>query len=402
MTNLTVGKRLVQNLGSPRSKPGHQVVVYREARAGGKVYYRTLSESEAFRPRWLDRFGASFVGYAVPAGGGLRHRFSEQFDTGAGDDHDIFTLDLTLIYAVVEPALLVDRLSEDPLGALEAEVRSVCQRRASKLRYDDLIDPRLDVADHFLRGGREAVEAGAVPLERFKTFARDFGVQLDQVEVTLFFSASRIGKGREFVEIGRNTRVDLARAHSANEVAAVVAQGVRYRQVLDSMATGLQTVITNLAKDVATVPGLGELVTEVSRARDQLESAIGANPQTLLVENGGAGALHGSAGGHGALGAELRRMLEVVAGLEISAVRRAVLRGRILHLLAEVCVAEHSEPGGLESYVEELGRWCDEIELSGVLTSEEQRRYFRRLSSADAARKALSALVELPGSEEVR
>lgn len=383
MANLTLEKRLVQNLGRPRAEPGHHLVVYKETDKGA-VFYKFVPRSERFRPRLFDRWLGSFIGYAVAAGTSLRHRFAEQLDTGIGDNHDIFNLHVTLSYQVADPQALVERLSEDPLGTVENEIRNVFKRRASELRYGELLNERYDIESHFLRGVEDETKQSA--LERFQDLAREFGIGLDRVEVTRTYSIHKFTTGREVVESQRETRVRMQRAWGENQVAAIEAQGARQRQLLAAIGQRL----VGMAGDAEAVKELRNLVEEVSRDGDQFTGILGSKtapdgtPDRKVLE---------TANSHGPLGNVLQRMLEAIGGLEWDSSKRTVLAGRILHILAELCLGKEPTEDRLETYLAELATYCTASDLVQAIESEDQRHFFGQFRNAEIVRRELAELV---------
>lgn len=384
MANLTEQKRLVWNLGQPRPEPGHHVVVYRET-GEGRVFYDTVLRGQTFRPPLKDRWRGSFVGYAVKAGEGLRHEFNEQFETGVGDEHDSFNLHMKLIYRVGEPPVLVERLSEDPLGTLEREILSVFHHKASKLHYQDLIDEHFDIGFYFLGSEARGQRSNdSDDLELFRGLAREFGIELDRVEVTRSYSAKKKGWGEVVVDVDRTKKVDVLKAQSAKEVASVVEQGKRQTKLSNAIADRL----TGIANDAGTVGELRELLTEITSTPEGIGGIIG--PQRSLAGSPEHKAL--PTGRSSTLREELQRMLEVVEDLKCSACDRTTLMGRILHVLAELCLGEESVDGRLERYVDELGRHCEAIDLVRTLSIQEHHRYFGRFRDPETVRQSLAGL----------
>lgn len=405
MSNLTLEHNLVRPLGAPRTEPGHHVVVYREG-GEGRSFYQALPRGEPFRPRLLDRLFGSFVGYAVNAGSGLRHRFNDQLETGTGDRHDVFKVHVTLVYRVAAPEALVDRLSDDPLGSLESEVRNVFRRRTSQLPYEDLVDRGFDLESFLLGGGGRHDEAEADVLDRFRALAQGFGIELEGVEVTRTYSARKTDSASRVVGAGYDTAANVAEVRGLQFVEAARIQGEneleelrgqrrkleaqtrRQIDVLDSVAGGLKEIVRNVSQDTRNVTEVRKLLGELTRARADFDALV-APPTPALPS---ARAALGAAAGGGVLGRELERLLEVTAGLDLERADRAGLEGRLLHVVAEVRLASDSGGERLEEHASELHRYSDTIGLQAAVSTEEQRRYLVRFRDPETIRRELAAL----------
>ena len=187
MANLTLERRLVTRLAGPGAQAGYHTVIFRQE-AGGRISHRILPAGEPYRPKLLERFG-TYEAYAVSANPVLRHRLNEQLKTGVGGRRDVFSVHVTISYRVSQPGLLVERIEEDPLGLLEAEVKTLLRDWASTLSFDELADQRFDAEADFLdsrQGGSGG--SGRNRLERLQDFAAVMGLEVDSLGLTREYS----------------------------------------------------------------------------------------------------------------------------------------------------------------------------------------------------------------------
>jgi hypothetical protein len=379
MANRTLEQKLVKELGEPRPEPGHHVVVYKEV-GEGRVFYQTLPRGQVFRPPLKDRLLGRYFAYAVPSGSSLRFRFTEQLQTSVGNGGDTFILRLMLTYRVGEPATLVDRLSDDPLGSLEEEVKSVLQKYASKLQYEHLMDERFDIEGYFLHssgGGRD--RSGVDNLDRFQALAEEFGLELNRVEITRNFSVATTEAASGLVRRAEAHKLDVAKVQGEHQIQIIRDQGRRQRALLDGVSGQLDSIIRN----AESIDEIKDLLTEVSQAPEAISGAFGArpvlpvSPDRKVLESGGT---------FGSFGEEVQWMLQVVQGLAASSAEKRGLAGRMLHIFAAICMAEG--PGDeLEHHLAELGHYCRVIDLIDKISNIEEQEYFAQFRDADSVRR---------------
>lgn len=407
MANLTMERRLVTRLDRPRSETGHHTVIFREE-AGGRTPHRVLSPGEPYRPTLLERFGR-YEAYAVSASPVLRHRLNEQLKTGVGARRDVFSVHLTVAYHVSQPGVLAERLEDDPLGLLEAEVKTLLRDWASTLSYDDLADPRFDAEAHFLqaRQGSERL-GGRSRLERLQDVAAAVGLEVERVDLTREYSVEDWEVRQRVLEEERNRIRNEARhetevqgtdhegeIEARRAVGKARVQGIEHgMRGLKSLVDGLDDALSNVARHTNTPRELREAVREVMAASTEMSAML--SPQTALPETSGPPGATAQflpaarpAEQEPALAREVRRMQEVVQALDCAPAQRAGLVGRILHVLAELCLTQESSNGDLEGRLEEVKRYCEEIGVERALRDPAQLSYLQRFREPDKLRAEL-------------
>jgi hypothetical protein len=407
MSNLTLERRLVTRLDRPRSQTGHHTVIFREE-AGGRTPHRVLSPGEPYRPSLLERFGR-YEAYAVSASPVLRHRLNEQLKTGGGERRDVFSVHVTVAYHVAQPGVLAERLEDDPLGLLEAEVKTLLRDWASTLSYDALADPLFDAEAHFLQSRQGAERfAGRSRLERLQDLAAALGLEVERVDLTREYSVEdwKVRQGvldeeRQRIRNEARHETEVQGTEHEGEIEARRAvgkarvQGIEHgMRGLKSLIDGLDDALSNVARNTNTPRDLRDAVREVMAASAEMSTIL--SPRTALPEASGRPVLAAQAlpaGGPAeqdlALAREVRRMQEVVRALNCTPAQRAGLAGRILHVLAELCLAQESSNGDLEERLEEVGRFCNEIGIEHAIRDPGQFSYLQRFREPDKLRAEL-------------
>jgi hypothetical protein len=172
-------------------------------------------------------------------------------------------------------------------------------------------------------------------------------------------------------------------------------QGIEHgMRGLKSLIDGLDDALSNVARNTNTPRDLRDAVREVMAASAEMSTIL--SPRTALPEASGRPVLAAQAlpaGGPAeqdlALAREVRRMQEVVRALNCTPAQRAGLAGRILHVLAELCLAQESSNGDLEERLEEVGRFCNEIGIEHAIRDPGQFSYLQRFREPDKLRAEL-------------
>jgi hypothetical protein len=411
MANLTL-ERLVERLEAPRARAGYSTVIFKED-SRGRTLHRVLASGEPYRPGVLERLGC-YEAYAVSANPVIRHRFSEQLGNGIGQKRVGFTSHVTLSFRVSQPDVLVERLEDDPLGLLEAEAKGLLRDWSATVTYEALLDPEFDVAAEFL-GAREGGEQGASRhhLERLQEVGAAVGLLLEHVDISRQSSIRDIETGEDLVEEDRKQAVEEARALTrwkgaeAEAALNVLDASGRARvraieagtEVIQSVVARFDNALANVARDTSTPQKLREAVREVLSLRDEIFGtlSLAAAPSALdgrALTGGGAEPARLAAGARPALGGEVDRLLEVVGSLDCTPAERSALVGRILHVLAELCLAGEDRNGALQENLNEVTSYCERIGLERVLAEPAQLSYFRRFHEAETLRRELAGLAE--------
>jgi hypothetical protein len=379
MGNLTLEKRLVWEMGEPKPEPGHQVVVYKE-QGKGRVFYQTLSRGEVFRPPLGGRFFGKYFAYAVSANNSLRHRFTEQLETGVGERSDVFQLHVVLTYRVHDAAALVDRLMDDPLGSLEAEIRNVFRNRVSKMHYAQLADDGFDIEGFFLHGAGR----GADNLERFENLAQEYGIELTRVELTRSFSAASKTSARKMVRIDEEAMVGVHSARSRHQIRAAQEEGNRQQELLGTIGSR----VSELAKNSATIGELKELMGQIGPAQGQIGGVYDGQTALPAAEGAARRAL-ASGSPQGSLLDAVHEMFQMVGEVAFDPSEQRTLGGTLLHIFAEV-FASDAAGDELERYLADFGDHCSAIDLTTRFSTQKQQQYFGQFRDAKTVRKAFT------------
>lgn len=407
MSNLTLERRLVQALDSARSVPGHHTVILKEE-SGGRALHRVLPPGEPFRKGFLERFG-HYEAYAVSASPVLRHRFGEQLKTGAGDRRDLFSVHVTVAFHVAQPAVVAERLTEDPLGMLDAEIKSLLRDWASTLTFDVLGEQGFDAEEDFLHARQG--EAGRSRFETVQDLAAALGLEVQRVELTREYSADdwdvarrRLSEVRERDLEGERIKTQIQKTEHDQEVELRRELGQnrlhqlrRGREVLSSLVSRLDLALENVAQDTRTATDLRHAVQELVGATHEMSAVLREGVALPEASNGpalpvqaGAGQLTGAR--QPLLIQEVHRMVDVLRSLECTPVERAGLAGRIVHVLGALCLSRESQNGDLETHVQELTNYCDRIGLDRAIDAAgdvEVYTYFQRLRQPESLREEL-------------
>ena len=276
MANLTLERRVVQALDSARSVPGHHTVILKEE-AGGRTLHRVLAPGEPFRKGLLERLG-HYEAYAVSASPVLRHRFGEQLKTGTGERRD-----------VAQPAVVAERLTEDPLGTLDAEIKSLLRDWASTLSLDALERPGFHAEDDFLhdRHGR----AGPSRFETVQDLAAALGLEVQRVELIREFSVAGQEIGEQVVAEERKRKVERARqptevlkAEHEEALRHFRAMGPARVQQIEAAVSGVRSLVNrlddalaNVAQDTRTAGELRQAVRELVGASQAMTNSMSAS-----------------------------------------------------------------------------------------------------------------------------
>ncbi|MFP3939006.1 MAG: hypothetical protein ACLF0P_01745, partial [Thermoanaerobaculia bacterium] len=403
MANLTLERRLVQALESARAEPGNHTVVLKE-QAGGRTLHRVLPPGEPFHKGFLD-FGR-YEAYAVSASPVLRHRLNEQLKTGVGEGRDHFTVHVTVAFRVAQPGVLAERVAEDPLGLLDAEIRSLLRDWASTLSLETLADADFDAEDDFLHSRGTLGRAGEPSrFEAVQDLAAALGLEVGSLTLTREYSAADWDAENRVLEERRQRKIKMARhetdllstEHDAIRDAYRTLGQARVEKIqagmvgVQSLVEQLDVALANVAKDTTTPRDLREAVRELVGAAHEMSVLL--SPDAALAESPDRPALgpHPTSGrlpgaGGPLLVREVQRMVEVLQGLDCSAGRRTGVAGRILHVLAEICLASEARNGRLDEHAEELRRYCDDIEVEKAIQDPEQLRYLRRFREPENLR----------------
>lgn len=402
MANLTLERRLVTKLDEPRSRAGHYTVIFREE-SGGRVLHRVLDAGEPFRPRWLERLGR-YQAYAVSANPVLRHHLSKQLKTGVGERRDVFNVDVTIAFRVSRADLLAEGLEGDPLGQLETELKTLLLEWASTFSFDMLADRSFDAEAHFLQSrlGTDRA-AGKSRSKRLRDFAAVLGIEITEVDLTREFSMDDWGAARVKLEQERLREVEDERQKSriqatehAKEIQACEAFGRAQVNTLEVLVAGFGHALDNVARDTNTPSKLREAVRQILQARSDISAAHFS--QVALSErserpalSAGGGRGQRSSGDGSALVREVRRMQEVAGDLDCSPAERIGLVGRLLHVLAELCLVDESRNGNLDEHSGELGRYFEHIRIESAIREPDHLSFLRRYREPQTLRAELAA-----------
>lgn len=421
MGNLTREQGIVRDLGEPRPVPGHSLVVFREE-VGGRIFHQKLQSGERFRPGPVERFRKSFFGYAVSEDPELRYRFSHQVRSGGFDAADDYTLHVSLLFHVEDPGVVAEKVASDPLARIRDEIESVLERQALSIPYQEVRSEAFDPGAEFLNGrGASGEEATSTTnLVRFQAFARHLGIALADVEITRRLPAgdqevqnhtlreerqraknTESGK-TEKQELEHEGELDARKARLRNRTRAIE----RATEVFDKGAEQLTSVLEHIAHNTDSARALRDTIQEFGKLRAEIESGLLAYqhspvaPGISVLEGSVSQPLLGPAGHGEPLARELRKMAEILPGLDCRPSEIRGLAARVLHLLAELSLGQGADEAKLTAYHDDLHHYCRSIGISQAFQTTEQSDYVRRLWDLERMRKAFQDSSEADDAAE--
>ena len=179
MPNKTVAERLAREAPGLSVVAGHFLVVY-ETVGEGRVFRALLQPGEPFqRRRWRKYFA-----YAVSADPTLQMEFRDRIIHQ--DQIHSFDLTFTVDYFVRDAHKLTDKLDTDPLQRLEDRIKRVIGRAIAQEEWDKIRSQTefKDVERAVLRSGDPNEVDSTTNLDRIREFADDLGIGVKTIELT--------------------------------------------------------------------------------------------------------------------------------------------------------------------------------------------------------------------------
>ncbi|MBZ5494581.1 MAG: hypothetical protein LAO76_26955 [Acidobacteriia bacterium] len=166
------------------AKPGHDIAVF-EIIDQGMQFVGMVKEGEQFQPKKKGLFGPAreYASYAVNSTSTLNFKFTQRFDHMSASH--FFDLTFYVRYGVSSPALIVTKLSHDPLGKLRDEIKETLGGAITRLPWADIFQSKL--ANNFSTLPRQIIQGPE--FERLEKFAAEYGIELKSIEISLDLSA---------------------------------------------------------------------------------------------------------------------------------------------------------------------------------------------------------------------
>ena len=204
MRNKTLDSRLVASSPGFAADAHHALVVIHE-RDGGRALHQVVHPGEKFRRPLLVR--GTLLPYQVALDDRRRHDFGCR--VLHVDGVRTFTLHIELRYRVLPDGahLPVMRLDADPLGAVEGEIKLIVAAQVRGLAWA-VIEQQANLTA-FAVDARSVDDNGELHanLERIRSFARGFGIDVRQVAVGRHLDEGDLDNVRRAIELTKDVQV---------------------------------------------------------------------------------------------------------------------------------------------------------------------------------------------------
>jgi hypothetical protein len=380
---LTEDKGLVRRLNGVAPIPGHYLVVFKRVKEGRRLH-GWYEPGMPFKKPLLESID-SFIAYAVPADGNLRHPFQRSYKS-----HDLvhsYTLSFTLDYRVADPGTLVEKLDLDPLKRLEDEVHLLLVQKNKTLDWSAVEEEEDDLENVLFHDGMAHRES-APNHELLRRFAATQGFEVKRVVVTRDLPPGEIGVKSKKVETERNLvvlelehkekslsqRLELERQGEENSFG-------RQEKVQDGFADSIVQVTGQVAGQIHTMDDAQRVLGKMSTMQHtMLNPAVGG---TVALSAGTAGMLLPTAPETGSpLQVLLSEVLEKLGHVTCSAEAHHQLLSDVLHVIAEAVRGPEAQEDILNQYAENIRDLRDKLKLKP-----DQFKLLKRLAKPDELRR---------------
>jgi hypothetical protein len=409
---LTEERKVAWRIQGIGPDPAHSLVIFKKV-GQGKILHKVLRPGEVFK-RPLLTSADSYEAYAVSADNNLRHEFSRKYQAGA--QTWTFTLHFKLHFRVESVERLGLSLSgQDPLERLQEEVASVLSATARRFSWEVM---KREGEDFGLRLREAEATDGQgerrTNFHRLQSFAGDLGLELRYLDVLRSLTEPDLADEKK-VRVNEQQKViarsdqglaaereqlnhelqSLRDQHGIERETAIARssqalQGMeRLRQVLDAVAEGGAQAIHQSAGELRSFDAIHRALIEVQGIQASLAGMAGGAAPALEP------AAHGKAIAGTAAGGVLQLTARQGSPLE-SAVAEAFRHLRILdenprdqrRILASVLhlIAEAG-----------LGTEADENFLIGMREDLEGRLYPVKAAIPEEPRDFLESILDLEG-----
>lgn len=166
------------------AKPGHDIVVF-EIIDHGMQLVEVVKEGEQFQPKKKSLFGPAreYASYAVNNTPTLNFKFTQRFDHMSASH--FFDLTFYVRYAVSNPALIVTKLSHDPLGKVRDEIKEILGGAITQISWDEIFNSKL--TNNFSALAQQVMQGPH--FEDLEKLAAEYGIGLKDIEIALDLSA---------------------------------------------------------------------------------------------------------------------------------------------------------------------------------------------------------------------
>jgi hypothetical protein len=375
MSNLTRARRLAFEAPDFRPMPGCGLVVFKRVGAGLR-FLEEVPPGKEFQPHLLQGRG-SLAAFAVSRDPNWEHEASWRLLHV--DGVCTFTLQCIIHFQVEDAKRLVELIERDPLMRMEKMAGEIFGGTAARLPWHTIADDEEEMC---------AATASIANVERFRAFAKDYGVTVDRVAL------ARIVSEKDLVRsITKKQREDAHYRHELAREDVDRAEELRARARQERFIdTGLESAIEVLRRASSQVGSFDEVETALKKLvliRHQLRMVAGSSVTPLPPTLGQPTLLDASGNSRHGLADLLAKLGQVFAELAPGPAASR-LGSAALHLVAEVLADGDEEH--LECHRAALRERFAALLDSQTLTPE-ANQLLRHLQNVDAVRREIAGPV---------
>jgi hypothetical protein len=359
--------RYLQIVGSPSAgftpKPGFDLVVLRHSKSGlefdSVISNGKQMEQGSFFSR-IRKNDHSYVCYVVSASPSIRHTFNSPIEH-MSHGHS-FELDYTLLFAVGNPRLIVERINDDPVRQVETEVKRIIDSEARKIPWEKLIENVLNSAGEELTN--EILTRQRSQLEKY---AEQYGIRLNHIAFAWRLSREEAEPYQVRSQVERKQQVVVSQANlqltELDTQHTIEEKKASHKETLDNYAlrSKLKETVAEVLGNVGDNIHTGEAFVHQYQALTQPGSPFypGPGPSGHALPPGiRSGALPAGAPEIPTIQTALDEAVMMVDSLnsQVQPPEKRKLLASIVHLVAECYLGESANPTQVESYSESIDR----------------------------------------------